>query len=859
MSWKSALRNRRSSNYSYQPQSSLRYQRSQKGKFLYKLGLYSFIGVLSLFMLFVVILPIFALNLPSPDKLVERDGVSTKIYDRNGVLLYDIFSNQQRTPIQLSEVPQYLKEATVSTEDKNFYTHEGFDILGILRGLSRQFTEGRAQGGSTITQQLTKNVLLSSDRSIVRKIKEFVLSVQIEKKYQKDDILQMYLNEVPYGGTAVGVGAASEIYFGKPVSEVNLVESAVLAGLPQRPTTYSPYGSDPKAYIGRTTTVLKRMREDGYITKDQESDSLRQLPDLKFAGRGASFKAPHFVNFVRTILEDRYGTSLVEQGGLRVTTSLDWELQEKAQTIVHDEIEKVESLHITNGAAVVVDPNSGEILAMVGSKDFNDPDYEGQVNVATSLRQPGSSIKPVTYATGLKKGYTAATLLMDVPTTFPGGVGQPDYIPVSYDGKYRGPIQLRFALANSLNIPAVKMLALVGVSEMLKTASDLGLKTLEPSSENLKRFGLSVTLGGGEVRLLDITQAYSTFANGGIRHEPIPILKVEDQKGKILEQNKPDGGQQVLDPGDAFIISDILSDNDARSDIFGRTSYLVVPGRQVAVKTGTTNDLRDNWTIGWTPQVVIGVWVGNNDNSPMTKVASGVTGASPIWRKIIGEALKNKPNEPFKIPDDVSQIDVDIVSGYPSHDGFPSRKEYFIKGTELSGDDPIHQNLKICKNGSGLATPSQVAGNDYETKEFITLKDHDPTSTLGGENRWQTAILEWLNTQGDSKYHSPTGFCGTANPLNVEFLKPKDHDRVDNNNVEIKIDPQSTSQILELEIEVDGVKQGTITSPPWIMILNIKNGPHEIRAKAKDKEGHESDRKIKIGVNQTWDSPAPTI
>lgn len=856
MSWKSAFRNRRSSNYSYQPHYA-RQQRSARGKLLYKLGLFSFLGVLSLFLLLVVVLPIFALNLPSPDKLMERDGYSTKIYDRNGVLLYDIFSNQQRTPVSLSQIPENLKEATVAIEDKNFYKHEGFDIFGILRGLSRQITEGRAQGGSTITQQLTKNVLLSSDRSVIRKIKEFVLAVQIEKKYTKDEILQMYLNEVPYGGTAVGVGAASEIYFGKPVSEVSLVEAAVLAGLPQRPTSYSPYGSDPKSYIGRAATVLKRMREDGDINREQEEQAVKELPDLKFAGKGASFKAPHFVNYVRTILEERYGTSLVEQGGLKVTTSLDWELQEKAQTIVHDEIEKIENLHITNGAAVVVDPQTGEILIMVGSKDFNDPDYDGQVNVATSLRQPGSSIKPVTYVTGLKKGYTASTLIMDVPTVFPGGIGQPDYKPISYDGKYRGPIQVRYALANSLNIPAVKMLALVGVQEMLRTASDLGIKTLEPTRENLQRFGLSVTLGGGEVRLLDLTQAYSAFANGGLKHEPISILKVEDQKGKVLEENKPDDGRKVIDPGQAFIISDILSDNEARSDVFGRTSYLVVPGRQVAVKTGTTNDLRDNWTVGWTPQVVVGVWVGNNDNSPMKKVASGVTGASPIWRKIIGEALRDKPNQPFVVPDNVGQSDIDSVSGYQSHDGFPVRKEYYIKGTEPAADDPIHQNLKICKNGAGLATPSQVAGNDYETREFIILKENDPTAASGGENRWQVAIDDWLNSQGDSKYRPPKEFCGASNPLNVEFVKPKDHDRVDSNNVEIKIDPQSTSQVVQVEVEVDGVKQAALTSPPWGMTLNLKNGPHEIRAKAKDKESHESDRRIKIGVNSAWDSASP--
>src|SRR3989344_1155502 len=394
MAWKSAWKNNYRQHYTPRQPAS-----RGKSSFIYKIGLLSFLGVLALFLIFGVVFPIFALTLPSPDKLIRRDGYSTKIYDRNGQLLYDIYSNQQRTPIEISQVPDFLKQATIAIEDKNFYNHQGFDAFGILRGLSRQITRGRAQGGSTLTQQLSKNVLLSSDRSVIRKIKEFILSVQVERKYSKDEILQMYLNEVPYGGTAVGIGAASGIYFGKPVSELNLVEASILAGLPQRPTSYSPYGSNPEAYIPRSEEVLRRMREDGYITKDQEEAAVKELPNIKFAGDGAGFKAPHFVMYVKQLLEERYGTSLVETGGLKGTTTLDWDLQEKAQQIVKEEIEKVENLHITNGAAVVIDPQTGEILSMVGSKDFGAEDYDGQVNVSLSKRQPGSSIKPITYVT----------------------------------------------------------------------------------------------------------------------------------------------------------------------------------------------------------------------------------------------------------------------------------------------------------------------------------------------------------------------------------------------------------------------------------------------------------------------------
>ena len=365
MAWKSAWKNNYRQHYTPRQPAS-----RGKSSFIYKIGLLSFLGVLALFLIFGVVFPIFALTLPSPDKLIRRDGYSTKIYDRNGQLLYDIYSNQQRTPVEISQVPDFLKQATIAIEDKNFYNHQGFDAFGILRGLSRQITRGRAQGGSTLTQQLSKNVLLSSDRSVIRKIKEFILSVQVERKYSKDEILQMYLNEVPYGGTAVGIGAASGIYFGKPVSELNLVEASILAGLPQRPTSYSPYGSNPEAYIPRSEEVLRRMREDGYITKDQEEAAVKELPNIKFVGDGAGFKAPHFVMYVKQLLEERYGTSLVETGGLKVTTTLDWDLQEKAQQIVKEEIEKVENLHITNGAAVVIDPQTGEILSMGGSKDF---------------------------------------------------------------------------------------------------------------------------------------------------------------------------------------------------------------------------------------------------------------------------------------------------------------------------------------------------------------------------------------------------------------------------------------------------------------------------------------------------------
>ena len=821
----------------------------------------AFIGVIGLFFAAFLLLPVFAFNLPSPDEVVRREGFSTKILDRNGEVLYDIFLDQRRTSVPLDEVPLYMRQATIAIEDKNFYKHQGFDPTGYVRAVYNIIINRRLQGGSTLTQQLVKNVLLSPERTVFRKVKEFILAIQIERKYSKDEILQMYLNEAPYGGTAWGVGSSAEIYFGKKVKDLTLTESAVLAGLPQRPSVYSPYSSTPDAYIGRTQEVLRRMREDDYITKDQEAAAREELENITFQDRAASFKAPHFVQYVQKILSERYGEAVVEQGGLKVTTTLDLKLQEEAEAIVGEEIEKVEKQNITNGAAVAINPETGEILAMVGSKDFDAPDYDGQFNAATqALRQPGSSIKPVTYVTALKEGHSASTLIMDVATTFPGGIGQPEYKPVNYDGKFRGPMQVRFGLANSINMVAVKMLAMVGIKDTLETAYDLGISTMEPNQETLNRVGLSLTLGGGEVRLLELTGAYAAFMNKGFRVDPVAILKVEDQKGKVLEEEKPKKGKRVLSEEQAFIIADILSDNNARSEIFGTNSLLNIPGKTIAVKTGTTNDKRDNWTVGGNSQGLVGVWVGNNDYSPMLSVASGVSGASPIWRRVLLEVLKDKPSVKFDIPSGIVTASVDSVSGYRSHDGYPSRQEYFIKGTE-PGEDPVHTKLKVCKSDGRLATPSDIAGGNYEEKEFFVFKEEDPTAGPSEPNRWQEGILAWLSTQGDSRYHPPTDYCGSSTPVNVEFDTPMDHASNLPNTFKVKVRADSTADIVQVELEVDGVKVRTFTGPPFEHDVTLADGVHTIRAKAKDANGKESDRSITIGMNTTWDSnlsPTPT-
>lgn len=784
----------------------------------------------------IVLVGVFAYvarDLPSPDRVVRREGFATKIFDRNGKLLYDVFDSQRRTPVDIQTVPMVVRQATISIEDKNFYRHSGFDPLGIFRAALRSIWYRRLEGGSTVTQQLVKNTLLDSRQTMSRKIKEFILTLQIEQKYTKDQILQMYLNEAPYGGTAYGIESAAQTYFGKSVSQLNLPEAAVLAGLPQSPTYYSPFGS--KAYMARSYEVLRRMREDGYITAKQETDSRNQIDAMKFSAQTGVLKAPHFVFYVKQKLIERYGEKAVEQGGLRVTTTLDAGLQELAQKTVLDEINNVKHLKISNGAAIAIDPQTGQILTMVGSKDWSDPNYDGKYNVALALRQPGSTIKPVVYLAGLRRGYTASTMLMDTKTSFPGG-DKPEYVPENYDGKFRGPILVREALGNSINVPAVKMLSLVGIKDMMGLAFEMGLSTMEPTAENLKRVGLSVALGGGEIRPLDIVSAYSAFANGGIRRDPISILKVTDSNGQTLEEWKPSEGRRVISAEEAFIISSILSDPKARDITFGPRSLINIDGKTISVKTGTTNDKRDNWTIGWTPSVIVGVWVGNNDNSPMKDVASGVTGAAPIWRKIILEALKEKFDQPLSPPSGIVAMDVDKISGFAVHDGFDAKPEFFIKGTEPAGDDPIHKKIRDC-NGN--------------LREVLILKESDPFEK-DGKNLWQTGIDTWLKDQADQKFH-PENINSCGNQIWITVLNPADKSKIETNDVDVKLEVTSPIPIKKIEISLDGQLQKTLLAEPWKATINATNSSyHKIDIAATDEQNNVGSRFVEIGVNQDF-------
>lgn len=723
------------------------------------LSKYAFFATLGLVVLLIFLFIWYGRDLPAPGKLIEAQAnQSSGIYDRSGELLFSVYQNQNRIYVELKDIPKYLVQGTIAIEDKNFYTNRGFSITGYLRAIKNIVLLKGLSGGSTLTQQLVKNALLTSERTLPRKIKELMLSIQVDRKYTKNQILEMYLNDVPYGGTAIGVQTASLIYFNKNVKDLSLAESAFLAGLPQAPSIYSPFSGN-KYYLQRTKAVLSQMVDQGYINQSQADRAYGEIENKKFAGTNLGIKAPHFVMYVREQLVKQFGEAAVENGGLRVTTTLDYKIEKEAEKIIKEEVDKLKNYRVGNGAAVVTSPKSGEILAMVGSQDYFNTDNDGNFNAATGYRQPGSSLKPITYAVAFSRGYTASTLLMDTQTNFKPNDNEKDYIPVNYDGKYRGPVQVRFALANSLNIPAVKMLAMVGVKNAMQKAYEMGIENWQPTEENLRNVGYSLVLGGRDVRLLDEVEAYGVFANGGLRQPLTSILEVKDSKGRTLYKYNPPSSRRIFSEEVSFLISHILLDNNARSLVFGTNSLLVVPGHTVSVKTGTTDQKRDNWTVGYTKDLVVGAWVGNNNNAPMGNIVSGVSGAAPIWNRITRFALKGKPDVPLAKPDNVIALQIDAYGGGLPQGDRPTRSEYFIKGTEPTGPSSVYQKVKLSTHQSGkLANQAEIDKGEYETKDYIVFKEDDPIST-DGKNRWMEGIIEWLKktfAADHPEYYPPT-------------------------------------------------------------------------------------------------------
>ncbi len=702
---------------------------------------YAFFALIGLVVVVVFLFIWYGKDLPTPGKLITSSLTeSTRIYDRKGILLYSVYKDQNRAYVQLQDIPKNLQHATIAIEDRNFYQNSGFSIRGYLRAFVGIITLRGISGGSTLTQQLVKNVLLQDTRqTVTRKIKELILAIQVDKRYSKDQILEMYLNDVPYGGANIGVEAAAEAYFGKHAKDLDVAECAFLAGLPQGPSLYSPFNGH-KYYLGRSKNVLQAMTDENYITQKQADAAYKEIQGMTFSDTDRSIKAPHFVMYIKQLAAKQFGDATVQNGGLQIYTTLDYDIEKQAEQIVKDEVSKLKGYHVANGAAMVMDPKTGQILAMVGNTDYFDTTADGNFNDAVDAkRQPGSSLKPVIYATGLMKGYTAATTFMDVKTDFPSGdPTHPTYTPVNYDGKFHGPIQMRFALGNSMNIPAVKMLAMVGIKDAMQTGYQMGIQSWEPTQETIASVGLSLVLGGRETTLLNEMTAYSTFATGGIRHDPVSIMKITDSHGNTLFTNTDKPGVKVLSPDVSFIISHMLLDNNARTLEFGPSSYLVIPGKTVSVKTGTTDDKRDNWTMGYTPSSVVGVWVGNNDNTPMNQaIASGVTGASPIWNRIMTAVLKGKADEQPQKPDNVNAVSIDALFGGLPVDGQPTRVEYFIKGTEPTSKSSVYQQ----KDG----------------KTYYIVRESDPVST-DGQNRWQQGIDAWIHenhSAADYQWYPP--------------------------------------------------------------------------------------------------------
>lgn len=673
-------------------------------------------------------------GIPLPTMLSSGDiPVSSKILDRNGKLIYEIYTEQRRTPIKLDDLPAYVKESTISIEDKDFYKNRGFSLTGIARAFYNTVFKSKLQGGSTITQQLVKNSLLTPERTIKRKIREITLTIFVEAIYTKDQILELYLNQIPYGSTAYGIEAASELYLGKSAKDLTLAEAALLAGLPQSPTRYSPFGAHPEYAKERQKTVLKSMVDNKYLSQDEANEALGQ--EIKYAAITPP-DAPHFALWVKEQLAEKYGEALVEKGGLRVKTTLDLELQTFAQNAVATEVGRLKNQKVGNGAALITRPKSGEILAMVGSKDYFAEDEDGKVNVIFAKRQPGSSIKPLNYALALKDGrITPSTALADVPTCFLV-LGQEAYCPINYDQTFHGLIQARFALGNSYNIPAVRVLALNGLENFVDFARQMGLSTLTEASD----YGLSLTLGGGEVRPFDMAQAFGVFANSGVKIPLVSILKVEDWKGKVYEEVNPNEveGDRILPAEVAFLISHILYDNNARVGAFGESSYLNVSGHpEVSVKTGTTNDRRDNWTIGYTPQIVAVTWVGNNNNKPMSGAVSGVSGASPIWNKIIKRALDNAEKGAYNREDkghawvsqpegvigkNICATDGTLAPGPDDNPSCPVRFEYFLKDSLPTLAGGIMQDIQIDRTNGAIASTKSLPEN-IETQNHQVYTD----------------------------------------------------------------------------------------------------------------------------------------
>lgn len=773
-------------------------------------------------------------NLPNPNQLMTREvAQSTKIYDRAGEnILYEISGNERRTLVALKDIPDYVKQATVAIEDKNFYKHGAFSVWSMVRTAITNVIFGRSAGGSTLTQQFIKNAVLTNEKTITRKVKELVLSYRLEKKFSKDEILQMYLNEIPYGSNAYGVEAASQKYFGKNVKDVSLSEAAILAAIVQVPSRYSPYGPNKDLLLGRKDYVLGLMAEQGYISEAERDAAKTQ--EIKFKGPETNITAPHFVMYIKDILADKYGEKMVEQEGLKIYTTLDLYKQQAAEEAIANRTKDYsEKYGASNAALVAIDPKTGQILAMVGSRDYFDDSIDGQVNVATRPRQPGSSMKPLVYAALFERGYTPDTILYDVVTNFSTNPSQP-YEPHNYSGQELGPVSIRKALAGSLNIPAVKAIYLADINNVIDLAENLGYSTLYPRS----RFGLSLVLGGGEVKLLEHVNAYSAFARDGQISPIVSILKVEDKNGKILEEYRP-SEKKALNSKVVRMINSILSDNDARTYVFGAKNFLTLGDRPVAAKTGTTNDFHDAWTIGYTPSLVAGVWVGNSDNKAMKGKADGSVLAAPIWHDFMAKVLGDTPAETFKAPDDYK-------TGKPILDG--------VIPTEITPVD-ITTGLPA-SSSTPLELIGQRTGPAYHSILYYVDRD-DPLGQVPTDpaqdpqfNLWENAIKKWAEKNATSTA-TISGISSPANKPAIRIVSPLANQPITSNNLDVQVEVAATNGISRIEYYLNGNLWQTVagSSPFSQSISFLNNGFHTLKALVCDNAENCSEASVNFNLN----------
>jgi len=784
-------------------------------------------------------------SLPDPNALQDRSvAQSTKIYDRTGEhILFEIYVDEKRTLVPLDTLPKDLVNGVIATEDTKFYTHMGIRPLSMARAvLYGLLPNRRVEGTSTLTQQLVKNAILTNERSFTRKIKEIILSLRLEQKYTKDEILQIYFNEIPYGSTNYGVESAAQSYFGKPASQMTLAESATLAGLPKAPTTYL---NNPDRLQERRDFVLRRMFEEGYITEDAKNAA--QAEPLALNRTVGDITAPHFVFYVRELLQSQfdYSDREIEEGGLKVITSIDYDLQKIAEEEVAKAVaERGESFNFSNAALVAIDPKTGEILSMVGSHDYFDEESDGAVNVAIRARQPGSSIKPMVYTALFEAGYTPNTVLYDVETDFPSDVGI--YHPRNYDLKEHGPVTVRTALQGSLNIPAVKALYLVGVDTFLNFAERMGYSTFADRS----RFGLAVVLGGGEVTLLDHTSAFATLAADGMQHEPVSILRVENSRGDIQFEWKPVDGKKIVDANIARMTTNVLSDDGARQYAFGAGSALTLPGRPVAAKSGTTNDYRDGWLMGYTPSIAMGVWGGNNDNSKMARGAGGSSVAGPIWNAVMRRYLADKPVESFAGPS-IPTL------GKPALDGEIGNTQTLtidrVSGLLATDETPVR-----LREQKTYVTHHSILY--YVDRKNITGAAPGADSTDPQYPNWESAVQDWVARKmaelGEAFVNEqpPTEFDDVHVARNIPDVRIEQpaNGNLESRTFTVEARVSARREISRVEVYVDGFYLGATSNSPYRINVTIPPfilaGERALRVVAFDDVENESSATTEIQI-----------